>query len=111
MELGRQLFADPDLGVDAADARELQLILVAVGPVQALQQLHRTFLTSRTRRVTASRAEPTATSRCGATCASANRALMVCVAPPNSTPADSSSISKGWRSRSSRVKAATASGT
>ena len=36
-----KLFADPQLGIDAADARQLHLVLVTVGPVQALQPLHR----------------------------------------------------------------------
>ena len=44
MELGRQLFADPDLGIDAAYARQLHFVFVAVGTVQAVQPLHRTFL-------------------------------------------------------------------
>jgi len=41
MKIGGQLFAHPHLGIDAAHARELHLVFITVGSVQAMQPLHR----------------------------------------------------------------------
>src|SRR5262245_3606605 len=44
MELRGKLGADPDLGGDAAYTGQLHLVLIAVGPIQPLQPLHRALV-------------------------------------------------------------------
>ena len=44
VELCGQVFADPQLCVDAADTRQLHFVLVSIGSVQALKPLHGPFV-------------------------------------------------------------------
>jgi hypothetical protein len=97
---GGDVFADPHLGVDAADAGELHLVGVAVGPVETVQPLHRLLVLVVDQAAHRQQGGADRDRRgAAASTLSARRAEMVwCARPPSRRPPPGAPGSASWTS-------------